>query len=180
MKKLLIIAAFMAAALSTSAQGTVNFVNRITGTLDAPVFGIDGVTPLNGSGFMAQLYAGTSADSLQAVGNPAPFRTGTGAGYWNPTAAPSTEALRVVNGIAGGANAFVQVVAWDVASGATYAAAGIKGASPVFQVALGGAGNPPSTPAVLTGLQSFSLVPEPSTIALGLLGAAALLLRRRK
>jgi hypothetical protein len=180
MKKLLIIAAFMAAALSVSAQGTVNFVNRITGQLDAPIFGIDGVTPLNGSGYMAQLYAGSAMDNLAAVGDPAPFRTGTGAGYWNPTGAPSTGALRVVDGIAGGANAFVQVVAWDVASGATYAAAGIKGASSIMQVTLGGAGAPPGPPANLTALQSFSLVPEPSTIALGLLGAAALLLRRRK
>jgi len=48
---------------------------------------------------------------------------------------------------------------------------------------LGNLGAPPSTPPDLTGLTSFSLVssvPEPGTITLGLMGAAAFLARRRK
>jgi len=42
--------------------------------------------------------------------------------------------------------------------------------------------NPPNTPSDLQGLQSFSLivVPEPGTTALGVIGASALLFRRRK
>jgi hypothetical protein len=174
MKKLLSIAALLAVALSASAQGTVTFVNRVSGTpLDAPVFDVDTVTRLAGSGFMAQLYAGTSADSLTAVGTPVPFRTGVAAGYVSATDVQ-------VPGIAGGATAFVAMRAWSTASGATYEAAGIRGSSAPIQITLGGAGSPPSTPASLTGLQSFSLVPEPSTIALAVLGGLGLLLRRRK
>jgi hypothetical protein len=57
--------------------------------------------------------------------------------------------------------------------------------APVNIAGLGGVN--PTTGAIvptpdLSGLQSFNLrvVPEPSTIALGVLGAAALLYRRRK
>jgi hypothetical protein len=52
--------------------------------------------------------------------------------------------------------------------------------------ALGALGSPASTPEDMLGLQSFSLVaptaivPEPSTIALAVMGASALLFRRRK
>jgi hypothetical protein len=173
MKKLLSIAALLAVALSASAQGTIQFVNRIPGTLDAPVFDVDGVTRLGGSGYQAQLYVGTSANNLQAVGSPVPFRTGAAAGYINSSDVS-------VPGIAGGASAFVAMRAWSTASGATYEAAGIKGSSQVLSITLGGAGSPPSTPALLTGLQQFSLVPEPSTIALAVLGGIALLFRRRK
>ena len=49
---------------------------------------------------------------------------------------------------------------------------------------LGNLGAPPSTPPDLTGLTSFSLVttsvPEPGTITLGLMGAAAFLARRKQ
>jgi hypothetical protein len=60
-------------------------------------------------------------------------------------------------------------------------AGGFKaGKSTAITVTTGGAGSPPSLPANLVGLTSFSLVPEPSTYALLALGAAALFLRRRK
>lgn len=61
------------------------------------------------------------------------------------------------------------------------------GVSPTFTLTgLGGVGSPPGVPADLVGLQSFSLTtaagtaPEPGTITLGLMGAAALWARRRK
>ena len=68
-------------------------------------------------------------------------------------------------------------------NGATYEASLIRGSSgPVTITALGGVGAPPSLPADLVGLSGFTLtaIPEPSTIALAALGAAALLFRRRK
>ena len=50
-----------------------------------------------------------------------------------------------------------------------------------FEVTLGGAGSPPSPPAALpNGVALDIAVPEPSTIALAVLGGAALLFRRRK
>jgi hypothetical protein len=55
--------------------------------------------------------------------------------------------------------------------------------APLTIAALGGIN--PETGAIvptpdLAGLQSFTLVPEPSTIALGVLGAIAFFFRRRK
>jgi hypothetical protein len=80
----------------------------------------------------------------------------------------------------------VQVRAWATAGGVTsYEAAkgapgGKWGESNIISIKTGGYDNPPALAANLVGLTGFQLVPEPSTIALVLLGAAALLLRRRQ
>jgi hypothetical protein len=168
------------------AQGTVDFRNRNTGAtppLDAPVSDVGGAK-LGNANFVANIfYSATQSGSFTAIADAAaPFRTGTGAGYWNF----GTDSSRAIPGIAGGSSAWIQIRVWDSTKGADYAtskAAGSNwGESAAFQVTLGGAGSPPSVPAVLAGLQPFTLnaaIPEPSTIALGMLGAAALLLRRR-
>jgi len=114
------------------------------------------------------------------------------AGEW-----ASTE-IGVVPGTTGsGSPATVQLYAWynDGGKYTTYAsalAAGVPtGFSTTGNVTLGGPGSPPATPASLptgTGanqIGSFSVsgtstVPEPSTIALGVMGASAFLLRLRK
>ena len=179
MKKTLIVAA-MLASLGAYAQGTVNFANIVieggVRVVDAPVFNVDGTTRLSGAGFQAQLVAGPNAGSLAVIGAPTGFLTGGGAGYFSG-------GPRTIDSVPPGNAAALQVQAWDTASGATYAAALTKNTSAVLNLAAtGGSGNPPSLPAKMTGLQSFSLktVPEPSTIALGALGLAALFLRRRK
>ena len=158
-------------------QGTVYFSNRVTDIEDAPIFWIDGVTKLSGSRFMAQLYAGPTAGSLVSNGDPLPFRTGVGVGYINTVGVDPT---RTIPGVAAGAYAFVQVVAWDTTTGTTYETAYIRGASGVFSLATGGGGIPPGPPALLIGLQSFVLIPEPSSFVLGLLGATVLFPRCRK
>lgn len=175
MKKLLAVAACALAVISAYAQGTVNFNNRVSGSLDAPVYEMGGITKLAGPDAWAQLYAGPTADAMAAIGAAVPFRTGTGAGYWNP----APDSTRTIATVSAGTSAFVQVKAWKGASGSTWDSAVEKGQSALFQVVTGGAGSPPSLPANLTSLQSFSLVPEPSLLALGAIGAAALLLRRR-
>jgi len=180
MKKILLAAACVAATIGALAQGTVNFSNLpgAIGGAGAPIHDTDGTTGLAGTAFFAQLYAGPDAGSLAPIGAAVNFRTGAGAGF--VTAADLSRAIATV---APGATAQVQVRAWRASDGATYdaavAAGGHYGFSNVFTVATGGSGTPPSLPANLVGLQSFSLIPEPSTIALGALGAAALLLRRR-
>jgi len=164
-------------AVTALAQGTINFNNFVPPNIDAPIFDVGGTTRLAGSGFLAQLWAGPNAGSLAPIGAALPFfsQASGGAGYIN---GPPD---RSVGTVAPGAIAFVQVRAWNAASGADWNSAGIRGQSITLQITTGGAGNPPSLPADLTGLTSFSLavIPEPSTIALGLLGVAALLLRRR-
>jgi hypothetical protein len=80
---------------------------------------------------------------------------------------------------------------WWLGSATTYAAAVTAGAlhgdsGPFGQLTGGGStlGNPPTTPPGLTGMPSVVLsgviVPEPSTIALAGMGAAALLMYRRR
>lgn len=178
MKKTLIVAA-MLASLGAYAQGTVNFANIVisggTRVVDAPVFDVDGTTKLSGSGFQAQLVAGPNSGSMAVIGTPTGFLTGGGAGYFSG-------GPRTIDTVTPGNNATLAVQAWNTASGASYAAATTKGQGASLTIATGGAGSPPSLPANLVGLQSFSLttIPEPSTIALGALGLAALLIRRRK
>jgi len=175
MRKTIIIAISLLTAAGAFAQGTINFANAGAWG-SAPVKNVDG-SNLSGAGFMTQLWAGTSAASLAPVGTATAFLTGGGAGFFNggtvtiPTVAPGTAG-------------FFQVRAWDVSKGSTYDLALASGSgygfSNIINVNTGGAGTPPGTPGALVGLQGFSLVPEPSTIALLALGAGALLFRRRK
>jgi hypothetical protein len=187
MKRILAGIACLALSVGAFAQGTVVFSNTqsalgVPG--GAPVFDVDGVTRLAGAEYLAQLFAGPDINSLQPWGvDASPFRTGAGAGFWNPGA----DSTRIIGSVAPGAEATIVVRAWEAAGGTSFdvaKAAGAKwGESTAFSVATGGVvvgGNPPSFPTALTGLTSFSLVPEPSTYALLALGAAALFLRRRK
>lgn len=182
MKKLIAIAAVVVATIAAQAQGTLNFANRgafaANGT-DAPVTSASGAR-LDGPGFMAQLYVGSSPTSLAPAGSPVPFRTGAAAGF--------VTASTVTTSLPAGSTASVAFRAWDASTGSSYDLATVRGSSSILSIVLGGAGAPPSVPADLTGLASFALagtgpgpvVPEPSTVALGLLGAGALFLRRRK
>ncbi len=173
MKKLIVAAAVGLVAVGALAQGQFNFGNRVTvAGIDAKVFKPDGVTPLAGADYWAQAYVGTSLDSLAPVGSPVNFRTGTAAGYISSTI--------VTTPFPGGTTVWVEMRAWEAAGGNTYeaaiAAGKLFGKSDPIQLTVAEA---PNTPPDMVGLRSFSLVPEPSTLALGLLGAAALLLRRR-
>jgi hypothetical protein len=179
MKKLLVTLAAVLVSASTSGQGTINFNNLVsaaTPPINAPVFRADGVTQvgLAPGGASAQLYVSVGGGAFTPVPTVLQFRTaGAAAGYVNnPTAVQ-------VPGVAGGTAVQVQMRAWETGTGATWEAATIKGQSATLNLTLGGAGSPPSVPADLVGLTSFSMIPEPSTMALGLLGAAALLYRRR-
>jgi hypothetical protein len=185
MKKLLLIAALLAiGSVGVYAQGSVDFRNRIVGVLDAPVFLSGGAAPVDGADFVAQLYfSATEGGTMTAVSAaPAAFRTGAGAGYWNAGAS----AGRTLDGIAAGDTAFLQVRVWNAAQFANFDAAVSAGTvdswgwSDVFSVTTGGAGDPPSLPATMLDLNSFELVPEPSTCVLAALGALGLLLFRRR
>jgi len=159
---------FVAANVGSGANGT---------TVNAPVFDTNGTTPLSGPGFLAQFYAGTVGTpegSLQAIGTPIPFLTGGFAGYFSGGTV-------TVPGVAIGQMAALQLRAWNTASGATWELATIRGNSTAFtSPALGDPLNASTLP-VPQGLTSFNLVvPEPSTIALGVIGGLVLLFRRRK
>jgi len=174
MKKLTLFAICLCSALSAMAQGTVNFANFASG-VDAKVTDATAANaPAAGSAYKATLYyaaAGvTDPAQFTSLGNAVSFSTGGGAGYFlgGATAIP---------GFATGSTVNIMVRAFATATGATYEAAGTRGSSNIVPVSLGGGVVP--TPN-LVGLQAFSVtsVPEPSTIALGMIGVGALLVRR--
>jgi hypothetical protein len=175
MKKLIVAAVIGLTAYGALAQGQFNFGNRVTAAgIDAKVFMPGGAVALDGAAYLAQAYVGANEGSLAPVGTALPFRTGAAAGYITSTGI-------TVDGIAAGTSVLVQMRAWEAAKGATYEAAvaggGIYGSSASVTLSLSA---PPAAPTDMVGLTSFSLVPEPSTMALGVLGVAALLLRRRQ
>jgi hypothetical protein len=154
-------------------QGLLDFANLEVG-VNAPIYDIDGTTPLAGPGFLAGLYAAPVGQSLAPVGGPVPFLT-TVPGYFRGGS-------WMVPGVPAGHTAVLQVVAWRASDGPTYALANHPGAhvgsSDLLEVPLAGGAQPPSA---LIGLQSFSLhevVPEPSVFALGLSAGCAATWRR--
>jgi hypothetical protein len=166
MKKLILTIAICALTSAVAfGQGQINFTNFAPPGVDAQVTDLSGAA-LDGADWTAVLSVGASADSLTAVATQDGFLSGAGAGYF-------LGGTVTVDGLAGGSSAFAQV---------SYAGNGQVGATDVIGVTLGGPGTPPTPPSNLTGLNAvqLALVPEPSTILLGLLGAAAMLFRRRK
>lgn len=140
-----------------------------------------------GSSTFAQLLGANGANqpeaSLLPSGPTTTFRTGVGAGFVAPT-------TTTFNNIPANAPvATIEMVAWDNSSGlySTWTQASVAwlngviaaGKSGPINVAnIGGTGGAPT----LDGLQSFNLyfIPEPSTFALAGLGAAAMLIFRRR
>ena len=187
MKKLIPFLVLLSGATVAVAQGQVNFRNNVafatpaTNSADRLVRGHDG-TPLVGAPFaepatwVAQLYYGANASSL-AAHTAAPSRflpTTSGAGTWLGND-------RTLTGFAPGQTVTLQVVAWDMRTGATYEAAAIRGNSRPFQYTV--PLDPLSPPAAyfMDGFSGFTIVPEPSVIGLAMVGAGALfMLRRRK
>lgn len=189
MKKhsLLLAAAFCVAAVSSQAQGFFNFSNfgsGSAGTVNAPVYETDGTTKL-GAGYKADYYWGPAGtvdpNALQSgLGASSPSFAGGGVFFGGS---------QVINGVSGGTTVTLQVRAWRVSDGTTWANAAASGPGAhvgqgnLIQLQLADStATPQPTPPNMVGLQSFNLTtgPEPATIALGLMGAGALFIRRRK
>jgi hypothetical protein len=177
MKKLLVtLTAVLVASVSAMAQGNSaqisinnrNLTDAQGNTYQAPIGG-------DTTGGTAQLFLVGSGGTLTPLTPTTVFRTGAASPYLSAQVVD-------VPGVAPGASATFLLRAWI---GADFASAQTKGESAQFTVSgLGGTpvSGPPITPPSLNGLQSFDLVssPEPSTIALAALGAAAFFIRRRK
>jgi len=190
MKKLLLTSfAIVAGCVLTYGQGQISFATFNT-TVNAPITnGLTG-TLATGAGYFAQLYygpVGTLETALVPLtNNPA---TLSAAGYITTGSGGGTRYTQNAVILAGSPTLF-QVRAWTAALGNNYDTALVNwlaGTTPT--AVLGKSGiitvtttTAPTPPALLAGLQSFSLqpIPEPSVIALGALGLAAILYRRRK
>lgn len=183
MKRTAIALSIALTALTALGQGTLNFNTKTVSALVTV-----GGTAVTGPSYMGQLYVANPAagNAFQAVGSPVAFYSG---GVGSLKGYITTGGEVAVGFLAGGTSAQVMLKAWNSAAGSSFEAAsgsatGIVGSSAPITVTLGNPlAVPPGTPADLTGLAGFAVtavIPEPSTIALGLLGVAGLLIRRRK
>jgi hypothetical protein len=172
MRRLLLMIGCLAQSLTKSqGQGTINF-NTHTMDVEAKFFMRDGTTPLAGTGYTAQLFAGplgAAESALLPIYPTTTFRTGVAAGYLIPVGAV------VVPNVPPGQKATMQLRVWDNAGGtiATWESATTKFGGKLFDTSpLGGEdpnGWPPTVPPDLVGLTSASFggLPEPSALLTG-------------
>ena len=177
----LVLGCLMAGSLiSTRAQGTIVFNNRLSAIgLDAPIGVISG-NPLSvpGPDFMAGLYY----NGALIPGAVTTFRDGSA----NPLLAKYINGITVTvpGTTVGQENVTVEMRVWLAAAGSYEAAlASHRGSSGPLLIAKLGGGPDPTVPNHLppsfTGF-IIQVVPEPSTIVLAILGAAILAGRRRR
>jgi hypothetical protein len=165
MKKTIIALTALMVTVSAFGQGAVVFNNRVPPGIDAKVtFGGVGIT---GAEWKAQLFGGPENGTLSPLTPTTTFRAGNAAGYVNPVDV-------IVPNVAPGNKATLVMRAFN---GADFASSALSGSSDPITITLGGGTLPPAN---LDGLRAFQIIPEPSTIALGLLGGLALLFWRRK
>jgi hypothetical protein len=176
MRVLLIIISIVVTMSSSFGQGTIYFSNGPGGIgVDAPV--TLGTTDLGpGADFTAQLMLVQAGGSLSALVPTTTFRSGA----MNPVAGHYLLPIAVsVPGVAPGQDATFVIRAWQTALGSyenAVRAGYYFGQSPPVTV-LAGPDNPPF-PAVLTGLERFTIVvPEPEPLLL--ISAGALLITFR-
>lgn len=192
MKKIIAFVSLLAVAGSAAyGQGLINFANGAPG-VNAPVTDTS-AAKLSGGAYLADLFygpVGTATSALTDLGLHQAFATGGSVGYFFGGG--------ITLPVAGGTSYEFQVRVWQSSAGATWAAATGGGAgSPATYAGHGGTqwgfsngfnvtpAVAPSPSSSLVGLTAFQLtpvvpVPEPTTLALGGLGAAALLLFRRR
>lgn len=180
-KSLIALAAFML-SMAVYAQGTINFNTKVGSDPDFRFLLGSGAGASAGQGAgndpsaRAQLVlvSGTSTTPLTPITT---FRTTSDAAEFYITAAEIT-----VPGLAPAATGQFRVRAWIGAASYETADPLNRAESPLVSATAGG-GNPPLPAGNLTGLvgsATIPVVPEPSTLALGIIGGLALLLRRRK
>jgi hypothetical protein len=178
MKRLLLtLISFVGFCSSSHGQGSLLFDTSVPGQVNAPVTRDSYFGPTTGrgpgAGYTAQLFLVGAGGSLTPLLPATTFKTSSAADefFVNPV-------VVTVPGVPPGSPATLQMRMWD-SSRPNYDLSTFRGQSANFTATVGG---DPLPPANLMGLQPFSFpgLPEPGTVALSLLGAAALLLGRRK
>jgi hypothetical protein len=198
MKKLvLVVVAVVALSVNVFAQGVQITIDNLNGaggrtaTANGLFFNPDGTAVTSGT-INVTVLGGPDAGSLAAVANltglNALFYSGVPGVFLDPQFGTYN-----VPGVANGATATLRVLAWRGAANAYSTAAvtdqfypwngsaEVSGSSFSFTQGTGGGGTPPGPPKSLDGMPAMVLqVPEPSTMALAGLGAAAMLIFRRR
>jgi len=178
---------FVCAVTTTMAlgQGQINFDNR-TSVLGREALVMNGVTGtgLTGTDYRAQLFLASNPTTAAVTQGPSSFRAATTSlpGTWSGGVRDLIPSLTV------GSTVDLIVKVWQGAVFATYedaVASGspltLVGTSSPFSYTVPPVGSPPPL-LLMSNFQGFEVnpVPEPSTIALGILGFAAVLFRFRK
>lgn len=190
MKKTLVYLASMLMAVGAYAQGTVIFQNSAAKIITN---GVTGLPALAGTGFNAQLFLANNFTTQPGATDWASYQSGSSVVNLGP-ANGRISAGTITVPAAGGASGWFQVRAWEATLGNSWDTAyttwqsGAGGTAvlgwslPFLHTTGNPTGNPPTAASALTGMAGFTMtpVPEPSVIALGALGLAAILYRRRK
>jgi len=201
MKKILTLAALVGATTVTFAQGTVNFANSAStlisaGGVAAP---LSGVVPINYMLFLAPSTTVTTTGQSALLTDPI-WQTPSGPG--NVNSATTAGRMPTINGYVTGGTGVADflVRGWSANAGATWAqalafwnngqpAADMWIGSSLIgnDIVLGGGATPATTlfGAGASSVGGFALtfvpaIPEPSSMVLAGLGAASLLLFRRR
>jgi hypothetical protein len=174
MKKLILALAALTVSLAAYGQGQFVFNNRIPPDINAKFSLDNGAVPgSDATVYTVQLFGGPSGSAQTGwteIGTTT-FRTGNAAGYVNPITV-------TVPGATTSADFQIKLFQGTSTTGSPF---GTIGNNQVFTTPVAIAPNPPPNAPLGTAGITFTTVPEPATLALGLLGAGSLLfIRRRK
>jgi len=189
MKKIAILAVAMLTGIGAFAQGTLQFQNGATTAIFTNTTSLGGVRGKAAPGALDYaLLWGTTAAEANAAANVS-ATVGNSASSFGVIAGSANFAI---NGTNPGDTDFFKMIAWSASFGTGYAGyqaaalgGGLIGSSATLAFVLGPSSGPGTvifSSSDLTKFQGFDVVPapEPTTLALGGIGAAALLLFRRK
>jgi hypothetical protein len=158
------------------AQATIDIFFCNAYGVNAPIYGIDGVTALSGANFQVELAYDMTPLGTTGIETAPPavgFNIPEQGGYFSG-------GIRTISCFDAGTKFTAWVRAWDSNTGATFDQATVRGISDplTFTVPQPPAENtPPNLFVPLTGLKSFdlALVPEPAETSLVVAGVCAIL-----
>jgi hypothetical protein len=187
MKTSLLILSFLLTAAAAFGQGTITFANTTLSRVMIPGPGSLSYIPVPlGAPIVYGVFWGVSADSLMLNAGPLGTASTTSAGII------ATTSPYIIEGAAPGSSVFMKIAGWSSSFGRDFEAAcrtpgAYYGETGVRQITLG----PTAGPGTIIWSASNTLLfqplkldgfpcPEPSTMALSLLGVVVLVFRRRR
>ena len=183
--------AFCLASLEVYPQGTIVF-NNLSNSNPSPTAAANGLVFLPNADFSLSLLNQDISFDLTAGPNAAFQQTihewlvsdgsargiATGGGHF----ADPSGSIFTIPGVAPGGTAWVEIFVW--AGNYPTALAAMQDGAPIgivsFQNTTGGGAAPPASLVEMPALVLTPFIPEPSSLAIGLLGAVLLVLRGRK